>query len=82
MQSSKHAEVGGGARAQVAILCNHQRSVSKAHEGQMEKLSTKLKEAEEELGFLKEDLLRAKKGKPPKKRPGEDKEKKVQQPDV
>ena len=48
----------------------------------MEKLSLKLKEAEEELGFLKEDLARAKKGKPPKKRPGEDKEKKVQQPDA
>jgi DNA topoisomerase-1 len=67
---------------QVAILCNHQRSVSKAHEGQMEKLSLKLKEAEEELEFLKDDLARAKKGKPPKKRPGDAKEKKVQQPDV
>ncbi|GAQ80759.1 DNA topoisomerase I [Klebsormidium nitens] len=70
------------ANKEVAILCNHQRSVSKAHEGQMEKLSLKLKEAEEELGFLKEDLARARKGKPPKKRPGEDKEKKVQQPDA
>jgi len=34
------------ADSQVAILCNHQRTVSKAHAGQMEKLQTKVSELE------------------------------------
>lgn len=35
--------------AQVAILCNHQRSVPKGHQGQMEKLQEKLAAIQEEI---------------------------------
>lgn len=55
------------ANKEVAILCNHQRTVSKAHAGQMEKLELRLKEASTLLLELEEDLARAKKGKPPTK---------------
>lgn len=34
---------------QVAILCNHQRSVPKGHQGQMEKLQEKLAAIQEEI---------------------------------
>ena len=34
---------------QVAILCNHQRSVSKSHGAQMEKLETKMTELEVQI---------------------------------
>jgi len=37
---------------EVAILCNHQRSLPKAHEAQMGKMSTKLEETEEWLRTL------------------------------
>jgi Eukaryotic DNA topoisomerase I, catalytic core len=35
--------------AQVAILCNHQRAVGKAHDSQMEKLETRLAEFREQV---------------------------------
>ncbi|GMH33694.1 hypothetical protein BSKO_01528 [Bryopsis sp. KO-2023] len=40
------------ANKQVAILCNHQRAVPKGHEGQMEKLSDKIKTVTDELKEL------------------------------
>ncbi|KAJ8437359.1 hypothetical protein Cgig2_023464 [Carnegiea gigantea] len=55
------------ANKEVAIICNHQRSVSKSHSAQMERLATKINEAKAELSELEKDLSRAKKGKPPLK---------------
>ncbi|KAJ7532871.1 hypothetical protein O6H91_13G023500 [Diphasiastrum complanatum] len=56
-----------GANKEVAILCNHQRSVSKSHSAQMERLESKMAELEALRVELKRDLDRAKKGKPPLK---------------
>jgi DNA topoisomerase-1 len=53
------------ANKEVAILCNHQRSVSKAHGTQMEKLEGKTAELESVLKELEIDHTRARKGKPP-----------------
>ncbi|XP_010252639.1 PREDICTED: DNA topoisomerase 1 alpha-like [Nelumbo nucifera] len=55
------------ANKEVAIICNHQRSVSKSHSAQMNRLDDKIKELKELLDELKTDLARAKKGKPPLK---------------
>ncbi|KAH7288776.1 hypothetical protein KP509_31G042500 [Ceratopteris richardii] len=55
------------ANKEVAILCNHQRSVSKSHGAQMERLEGKMAELEELLNELNVDLDRAKRGKPPLK---------------
>lgn len=55
------------ANKEVAIICNHQRSVSKSHSAQMTKLSEKMAELKSVLEGLKVDLSRAKKGKPPLK---------------
>jgi DNA topoisomerase-1 len=55
------------ANKEVAILCNHQRSVSKGHSAQMERLEGKITELEEAIEELETDLDRAKKGKPPLK---------------
>ncbi|KAJ4826024.1 DNA topoisomerase 1 beta [Turnera subulata] len=55
------------ANKQVAIICNHQRTVSRSHESQMSKLSEKIEELKGVLKELKTDLDRAKKGKPPLK---------------
>ncbi|XP_024392719.1 DNA topoisomerase 1 beta isoform X1 [Physcomitrium patens] len=55
------------ANKEVAILCNHQRSVSKGHSAQMERLELKMQELEEQLEELETDLDRAKRGKPPLK---------------
>ncbi|KAK7404277.1 hypothetical protein VNO78_05041 [Psophocarpus tetragonolobus] len=55
------------ANKQVAIICNHQRSVSKSHGAQMSKLTEKIDELQAVLKELKTDLDRAKKGKPPLK---------------
>eukprot|EP00250_Pteridium_aquilinum_P001873 c12080_g1_i1 orf=193-3171(-) len=55
------------ANKEVAILCNHQRSVSKSHGAQMEKLEAKMTELEELVDELRTDLDRAKKGKAPLK---------------
>ncbi|RDX89586.1 DNA topoisomerase 1 beta, partial [Mucuna pruriens] len=55
------------ANKQVAIICNHQRSVSKTHGAQMSKLTEKIDELQAVLKELKTDLDRARKGKPPLK---------------
>ncbi|KAG0585132.1 hypothetical protein KC19_3G261200 [Ceratodon purpureus] len=55
------------ANKEVAILCNHQRTVSKGHSAQMERLEGKITELEEFIEELETDLDRAKKGKSPLK---------------
>ncbi|XP_027353676.1 DNA topoisomerase 1 alpha-like [Abrus precatorius] len=55
------------ANKQVAIICNHQRSVSKSHGAQMSRLTEKIDELQAVLKELKTDLDRARKGKPPSK---------------
>ncbi|RDX88303.1 DNA topoisomerase 1 alpha, partial [Mucuna pruriens] len=55
------------ANKQVAIICNHQRSVSKSHTAQMSRLNEKIDELKAILKELKTDLDRARKGKPPLK---------------
>lgn len=55
------------ANKEVAIICNHQRSVSKTHDAQMSRLNEKIDELKSQRQELKEDLSRAKKGKPPLK---------------
>ncbi len=48
---------------QVAILCNHQRAVTKGHAGQMERLSERMHKLNEELLELQHELKAAEKGK-------------------
>ncbi|KAL2323774.1 hypothetical protein Fmac_028153 [Flemingia macrophylla] len=55
------------ANKQVAIICNHQRSVSKSHTAQMSRLNEKIDELQAILKELKTNLDRARKGKPPLK---------------
>ncbi|OAY28419.1 DNA topoisomerase 1 alpha isoform X1 [Manihot esculenta] len=55
------------ANKEVAIICNHQRTISKSHSAQMSKLTEKIEELKGTLKELKTDLDRAKKGKPPLK---------------
>ncbi|KAK4851891.1 hypothetical protein QYF36_019214 [Acer negundo] len=55
------------ANKRVAIICNHQRTVSKSHGAQMSKLTDKIEELKDVIKDLKIDLDRAKKGKPPLK---------------
>ncbi|OMO83625.1 DNA topoisomerase I [Corchorus capsularis] len=55
------------ANKEVAIICNHQRSVSKSHGAQISKLTDKIKELKDVIKELKIDLDRAKKGKSPLK---------------
>uniref|UniRef100_A0A7N0U3E1 DNA topoisomerase I n=2 Tax=Kalanchoe fedtschenkoi TaxID=63787 RepID=A0A7N0U3E1_KALFE len=55
------------ANKQVAIICNHQRSVSKSHQAQVERLEAKTEELKALVDELQKDLDRAKKGKPPLK---------------
>ncbi|XP_002529020.2 DNA topoisomerase 1 alpha [Ricinus communis] len=55
------------ANKEVAIICNHQRTISKSHGAQMSKLIEKIEELKATLKELKTDLDRAKKGKPPLK---------------
>ncbi|KAL6762862.1 DNA topoisomerase I [Haematococcus lacustris] len=50
------------ANKEVAILCNHQRSESKAHGNQMEKLNAKLTELTTELQALEDELKAIGKG--------------------
>ncbi|XP_011627735.1 DNA topoisomerase 1 alpha isoform X1 [Amborella trichopoda] len=69
------------ANKEVAILCNHQRSVSKSHSTHMEKLGEKMAELEKVLKELQIDLSRAKKGKPPLKA-ADGKPKKKQSPET
>ncbi|KAK9844953.1 hypothetical protein WJX74_009017 [Apatococcus lobatus] len=49
------------ANKEVAILCNHQRAVNKAHAGQMEKMQGKMQSLMEELHDLQADLKAARK---------------------
>ncbi|KAK3122750.1 hypothetical protein QOZ80_8AG0617660 [Eleusine coracana subsp. coracana] len=51
------------ANKEVAIICNHQRSVSKSHESQITKMNEKIDELKEQLDELKADLSKARKGK-------------------
>lgn len=69
------------ANKEVAILCNHQRSVSKGHSAQMERLEGKMTELETLLEELENDLDRAKKGKSPSK-DADGKVKKAQNPEA
>ncbi|KAK9057955.1 hypothetical protein SSX86_022794 [Deinandra increscens subsp. villosa] len=55
------------ANKEVAIICNHQRSVSKSHSAQMTRLNEKIDELKDVIKELEADLARAKKGKPPLK---------------
>ncbi|KAK9807975.1 hypothetical protein WJX73_009376 [Symbiochloris irregularis] len=55
------------ANKEVAILCNHQRSVPKGHAGQMEKLEAKTLALQEEIRELQEEVNATKKG---RKSPG------------
>lgn len=54
------------ANKEVAILCNHQRSVPKGHTAAMEKMQEKMAALQTELSELMEDLNRARAGKPSK----------------
>ncbi|PNT62067.1 hypothetical protein BRADI_5g24917v3 [Brachypodium distachyon] len=58
------------ANKEVAIICNHQRAVSKSHDSQMAKLNEKIDELKVQRDGLKAELEKAKKG----KRPGDDKD--------
>ncbi|EIE23767.1 DNA topoisomerase I [Coccomyxa subellipsoidea C-169] len=51
------------ANKEVAILCNHQRSVPKGHTGQMQKMEAKLLEHQQQLDALERELTAARKGK-------------------
>ncbi|KAL4562504.1 hypothetical protein LXL04_034710 [Taraxacum kok-saghyz] len=53
------------ANKEVAIICNHQRTVSKSHDAQMTRLNEKIDELKGVIKELENDLTRAKKGKPP-----------------
>lgn len=52
------------ANKEVAIICNHQRSVSKSHDAQMTRMNEKIDELKAQVDELKVDLTKAKKGKP------------------
>ncbi|RCV29997.1 hypothetical protein SEVIR_6G056600v4 [Setaria viridis] len=52
------------ANKEVAIICNHQRSVSKSHESQMTRLNERIDDLKAQRDELKVDLSKAKKGKP------------------
>ncbi|XP_068667937.1 DNA topoisomerase 1 beta-like isoform X2 [Aristolochia californica] len=69
------------ANREVAIICNHQRSVSKTHDAQMARLDDKIAELKRGLEELNVDLSRAKKGKPPVRSP-DGKTKKNMAPEV
>ena len=45
------------ANKEVAVLCNHQKGVSKAHDAQMEKLQDKKKAMEKEISSLRKEKL-------------------------
>lgn len=55
------------ANKEVAIICNHQRSISKSHASQISRLNEKIDELKGIIDGLETDLARAKKGKPPLK---------------
>lgn len=51
------------ANKEVAIICNHQRSVSKSHDSQMTRLNEKIDELKAQRDELKADLSKVRKGK-------------------
>jgi len=61
---------------QVAVLCNHQRSVSKTHQNQMEKLDDLVTDAQEEIKEIKAHIKRLIAGKEPLPRKSADEEEK------
>ncbi|ETO34200.1 DNA topoisomerase type I, partial [Reticulomyxa filosa] len=63
---------------QVAILCNHQRTVPKSHEQQLEKIDAQIKELKEHIDELKRELDIAQGKKKPSK---DEKDKRIRQPD-
>ncbi|XP_010928876.1 DNA topoisomerase 1 alpha [Elaeis guineensis] len=69
------------ANKEVAIICNHQRSVSKSHDAQMSRLNEKIADLKAQREELKVDLSRARKGKPPLKN-GEGKPKRNLSPEA
>ncbi|KAL4377352.1 hypothetical protein GQ457_02G037260 [Hibiscus cannabinus] len=64
---NKETKDGDVAEKVVAIICNHQRSISKSHSAQMSRLIEKITELKGVLKELKIDMDRTKKGKPPLK---------------
>ncbi|XP_062191162.1 DNA topoisomerase 1 beta-like [Phragmites australis] len=52
------------ANKEVAIICNHQRAVSKSHDSQMTRMNEKIDELKAQRDELKVDLSKAKKGRP------------------
>ncbi|PKA47375.1 DNA topoisomerase 1 [Apostasia shenzhenica] len=52
------------ANKEVAIICNHQRTVSKSHDAQMSRLNEKIDELKTQRQELEVDLSRARRGKP------------------
>ncbi|KAL6549677.1 hypothetical protein OROHE_008408 [Orobanche hederae] len=58
------------ANKKVAIICNHQRAVSKSHSSQMLRLNERIEEVKGVLEDLQTDLSRVKKGKPPQSADG------------
>uniref|UniRef100_A0A453RXQ2 DNA topoisomerase I n=1 Tax=Aegilops tauschii subsp. strangulata TaxID=200361 RepID=A0A453RXQ2_AEGTS len=52
------------ANKEVAIICNHQRAVSKSHDTQMTKLNEKIDELKAQINELNKDLGKVKRGKP------------------
>ncbi|KAG6418880.1 hypothetical protein SASPL_121086 [Salvia splendens] len=62
---SRETKGGEVAEKVVAIICNHQRTVSKSHSAQMTRLNEKIDELKGVLEELRTDLARVKKGKPP-----------------
>jgi len=65
---------------QVAILCNHQRSVSKTHQNQMEKIDDLVIDAQEEMKELKAHIKRLNAGKEPVPRTSADEEEEKKKP--
>ncbi|KAI3870539.1 hypothetical protein MKX03_022732 [Papaver bracteatum] len=66
------------ANKEVAIICNHQRTESKSHTAQVERLQGSIQKLKIEIDVLEKDLERAKKGKPPLAKFDENGEKIVQ----
>ncbi|XP_074556414.1 DNA topoisomerase 1 beta-like [Curcuma longa] len=70
------------ANKEVAVICNHQRSVSKSHENQMAKLNEKINDLAAQRDELMKGLRRAKQERPNKNSVPEAMEKKISQVDA
>jgi len=62
------------ASVQVAILCNHQRTVSKTHDEQMGKIDTQIQETKDEIVAIKKHMKALKNGTASKKKKKEEDE--------